>query len=80
MSRICDVTAKGRQRGFKVSHAHNKSIRAWNANLQTKRLFDSESGRWVKLKVSARVLRTISKKGLAATLKDEGLKISDITV
>ncbi len=79
MSRKCQITQKGAQRGFKVSHAHNKSHKTWEANLQSKRIFDSVSGTWVRLKVSTRVLRTIDRKGLAATLKDAGLKLSDVT-
>jgi large subunit ribosomal protein L28 len=78
MSRKCTLTNKGSLNGFKVSHAHNRTRKVWQANLQSKRLFDSESGTWVKIKVSTRTLRTINKKGLAATLKDAGLNISDL--
>ena len=78
MSRKCQISMKGSQRGCKVSHAHNKSLKRWDANLQWKRLFDSESKTWVRLKVSTRILRTIDKKGLAATLRDHGLRIDDL--
>ena len=77
MSRKCQITGKGSQRGCKVSHAHNVSLKRWDANLQWKRLFDSESGKFVRVKVSARVLRTISRKGLAQTLRDNGLSVKD---
>lgn len=78
MSRKCTITGKGPQRGNKVSHANNKTKKTWNANLHMKRIFDSESGTWLRLKVSSRTLRTIDKKGLAATLKDAGLRIEDL--
>lgn len=78
MSRRCQITKKGNQYGNSVSHANNKRRKVWNANLQNKRLFDSDSGKWVRIRVSARTLRTISKKGLAATLKDAGLTIDDV--
>lgn len=78
MSRKCDITKKSRQKGHIVSHANNKSRKVWQANLKTKRLFDSASGSWVRVKVSARVLRTIDKKGLSATLRDNGLTIDDV--
>lgn len=79
MSRKCTISKKGSQRGFNVSHAHNKTLKRWDANLQWKRLFDSESGKWVRLKVSTRILRTIDRKGLAATLRENGLRIEDFT-
>ena len=36
MSRVCDVTGKKPMFGNKVSHAHNKSRRRFNINLQKK--------------------------------------------
>ena len=78
MSRKCQISGKGAQRGNTVSHANNKRRKTWNANLQNKRVFDSESGTWVRLRVSSRTLRTISKKGLAATLRDNGLSLKDL--
>ncbi len=78
MSRKCSITQKGRLRGHKVSHANNKTNKISNANLHQKRLFDSETGKWVRVKVSSRVLRTIDKKGLSATLRDSGLKLANL--
>lgn len=74
MSRKCQITGKGRFKGNNVSHANNKSIKISQSNLQTKRVFDSTTGKWVKLKVSMRALRTISKNGLDATLRSAGLR------
>jgi len=34
MSRICSVCGKGRQVGYKISHAHNKTKKVWLPNLQ----------------------------------------------
>lgn len=70
MSKKCQITSKGRLKGHKVSHANNKTIRVTNANLKSKRIFDSVTGTWVRLKVSARALRTINKKGLHTVLKE----------
>ena len=78
MSRVCQVSKKRRQIGNNVSHANNKQKKAWSVNLKKKRLFDSESGSWVTLKVSTRLLRTIDKHGLSGTLKKFGLKLSDL--
>ncbi len=65
--------------GNNVSHANNKTKRRQLPNLQTKRLYVPELGKSVRLRVSARALRTIDKKGLLAYLKDNGLTIKDIT-
>lgn len=78
MSRKCTISSKGSQWGNNVSHANNKTSKIWQPNLHTKRLFDTESGKWIKVKVSSRVMRTIDKKGLSQTLKDYGLTLADI--
>lgn len=74
MSRKCSISKQGRLRGHKVSHANNKSNKVWESNLHYRRLFDSEAGKWVRLRVSSRMLRTIDKKGLAAAMREAGLK------
>jgi len=38
MSRICELTGKGRQVGHNVSHAKNRTNRRWYPNLQTVRV------------------------------------------
>jgi large subunit ribosomal protein L28 len=35
MARVCDVCGKGKQVGYNVSHAHNKTKREWLPNLQS---------------------------------------------
>lgn len=78
MSRKCQISKKGRLTGNNVSKANNKRKKVFNANLHNKRIFDSETGQWVRLKVSSRILRTIDKKGLSSTLRDYGLSLSDL--
>jgi large subunit ribosomal protein L28 len=79
MSRKCAVTGKKRNVAKKVSHSHKRTSKIQNANIQTKRLWHEEENRWIKVRLSTRALRTISKKGLAKFLRDEGLRIKDIT-
>lgn len=74
MSRVCQITKKKMLSGHNVSHSHNKTLRKWLVNLKKKRIFDSSTGRWVKLCVSTRGLRSISRKGLGKALADAGLK------
>ena len=70
MSRICQVTGKKVMVGNNVSHANNKTKRKFYPNLQTKKFFVPETGETVILKVSAKAIRTINKKGIAAVLAE----------
>ena len=65
---ICAVTGKRWMNGSKVSHSNIKSPKRFQANIQSKRIFDVESGRWVRLKISARGLKVLNKKGLREAL------------
>ena len=78
MSQKCMITGKSPLVGNNVSHANNKVKRRQNPNLQWKHVFVPELGRNVRIRVSTRALRTISKKGISAFLKDNGLTIKDL--
>ena len=78
MSKICQITGKKVQFGNNVSKAINKTKRRFNANIISKRFYIPEEDRWVKLKVSTSVLKTINKKGISAVLRDakaKGIKL-----
>ena len=70
MARVCEVSGKRPQVGNKVSHANNKSKRKFYPNLHTKRFFVAEENKWVTLKVSTKVIKTINLKGISAVLKE----------
>lgn len=70
MSRICQVTGKKPMSGNNVSHANNRTKRRFLPNLQSKRFYVPSEDRWVRLKVSARGIKTITKNGIEAVLKD----------
>ena len=78
MARRCAVTGKKPMSGQNVSHANNRTKRRFLPNLITKRIFVPETGQTVRLKISTSALRTIQKKGLLKTLKDEVLKLRDV--
>ncbi|MEW6145635.1 MAG: 50S ribosomal protein L28 [Thermodesulfobacteriota bacterium] len=78
MSQKCAITGKSPLVGNNVSHANNKVKRRQNPNLQWKHIFVPEFGRNVRIRVSTRALRTISKKGISAFLKDNGLTLKDL--
>ena len=78
MSRVCDVTGKKPMFGNKESHAHNKSRRRFDVNLQKKRFWLPDEKRFVTLKVSTRGMRIIDKKGIRKVLNElraQGKKI-----
>ncbi|MDP6462054.1 MAG: 50S ribosomal protein L28 [Gemmatimonadota bacterium] len=70
MSRYCQVTGIKPISGNNVSHAHNKTRRRWKPNLSYKRYFFAEENRWIRLKISARGIRLIDKKGLATVIRE----------
>ena len=78
MSRKCKFTGKKPLVGNKVSHARNRNKMRQAPNVKTKRLYYPEEERWVKVRISARALRTISKKGLQKFLDDNGLDLDDV--
>lgn len=63
MSQVCQVTGKRPLVGNNVSHAKNRTKRRFKPNLHSKRVWDGV--RFIRLKVSAKGLRTLDKLGLA---------------
>lgn len=68
MSKICPITGRKPQSGNNVSHANNKTRRRWEPNLQLKRIWSPEQGKFIRMRVSTRGLRTIAKLGLERAL------------
>ncbi len=75
MSRKCDLTGTRPMTGNNVSHAHNKTKRRFMPNLQKKKIWDPESNKWITLKLTAKAIKTIDKKGLSAFKKRLKAKI-----
>jgi large subunit ribosomal protein L28 len=70
MSQVCQITGKKMMVGNNVSHSKRRTKRRFYPNLFTKKFYFAEEDRWINLKVSAAGIRTINKKGLAASLKE----------
>jgi large subunit ribosomal protein L28 len=68
MSKICVITGKKPLTGNNVSHANNKSKRRQLPNLQKKRIWIEEEKRWVTIRVSARGMKTLDKKGYSSLI------------
>lgn len=70
MSRKCDLSGKSRQANHKVSHSNIKTRKFSEVNLKTKKIFDPETGRTIRLRVSTSTMRTLDKVGsLSAYLR-----------
>jgi len=70
MSRVCQVTGKRPITGNNVSHAHNKTKRRFLPNLHFHRFWVESENRFVRLRVSAKGLRIIDKKGIDEVLSE----------
>jgi large subunit ribosomal protein L28 len=63
MSRICELTGKGRMVGNNVSHANNKTKRVFLPNLQKVTLLSEKLERSFKFRVSTSGLRSVEHVG-----------------
>ncbi|MBU2865351.1 50S ribosomal protein L28 [Reinekea marina] len=70
MSRVCQVTGKRPVSGNNVSHSQIKTKRRFLPNLHSHRFWVESENRFVKLRLTAKGMRIIDKKGIEAVLKD----------
>ncbi len=71
-----DISGARRKIANKVSHSNIKTKRWQFPNLQERRLFVPELGRFVRLTLSMRDLRSVDKIGLSAFAAQHGLDLS----
>lgn len=70
MSKVCQVTGKKPQAGNNVSHAKNRTRRRFLPNLHDHRFWVESENRFVKLRVSAKGMRIIDKKGIDSVMAE----------
>ena len=70
MSQVCQVTGKHPISGNRVSHANNKTKRVFRPNIQDKRFWLPSENRWIKLRVSAKGIKVITKLGIEKVIAD----------
>lgn len=78
MSLVCQVTGKKPMSGNRVSHANNRTKRKFNPNIQSKRFWLPSQNRFVRLKVSAKGIKIITKLGIEKVVNDmrkNGVKV-----
>ena len=70
MSQVCQVTGKRPATGNNVSHAKNRTRRRFLPNLHHHRFWVESEKRFVKLRVSTKVMRIIDILGIDEILVD----------
>lgn len=70
MSKVCQVTGKRPVTGNNVSHAKNRTKRRFLPNLHQHRFWVESEKRFVSLRVTAKGMRIIDKKGIETVLTD----------
>lgn len=74
MSRVCQLTGKKVITGNNVSHSKRRTKRKFYPNLITKKFYLPEEDKTITLKIAASTLRTITKKGITACVKEARAK------
>lgn len=78
MPKQCDISKKKYNRANKVSFSNKHHRYQQHVNLQSKRVWDPETQRFVRVRVSTKMIKTITKYGLRSALKRYGASESVI--
>ena len=70
MAKVCQLTGKKPLYGNRVSHANNKTRRRFEPNLHEQRFWVPSEGKFVRLKLSAKAMKTIDKVGIEKVLAE----------
>ncbi len=78
MSAHCQLT--GREPGFgnTISHSHRRTSRRFDPNIQRKRYWLPSEGRYVRLRLSAKGIKTVDTIGIEAAvarIRARGVKV-----
>lgn len=68
MSRRCQLTGREPRFGKSVSHSHRRTSRRWDPNVQTRRYWVPAEGRYVRLRLSVKAIKTVDRDGIEAVL------------
>lgn len=70
-----DITGKRKLKGQNVSHSNIKTKRWQNLNIQRRRIWVPELGRFVTLNLTTRDLRTIDRVGVFEYARRHGVRL-----
>ena len=75
----CKLSGKTPMYGNNVPWSKKKTRRRWQPNVQKYSVYVPELGRIVKVKSSARAMKSVNKVGLMAYLRKNSLTLRDVT-
>lgn len=75
----CKLSGKGPQYGNNDTFSNKKTRRNWQPNVQKRSIYVPELGRTIKVRASARAMKSVNKMGLMAYLRKNNLTLNDIT-
>lgn len=75
----CQLSRKGPLFGNRDTFSHKKTRRRWNLNVQKRSIYVPELGRTIRVKASARAMKSVNRLGLMNYLKKNGLTLKDVT-
>nr|YP_009393696.1 ribosomal protein L28 [Caloglossa beccarii]ARW62258.1 ribosomal protein L28 [Caloglossa beccarii] len=61
MSKICTISGKKTNNGYNISHSHVRTKKLQNVNLQLKKIWSVKQKRWLKIKISTKVIKSLYK-------------------
>ena len=70
---VCQITGRRTASGNNVAHCNIKTKRKFKANIHTRKVWVSSLEKFVTVKLSARGLKTLDKKGADVVLKQLGI-------
>jgi large subunit ribosomal protein L28 len=70
VSARCQVTGAEPGFGRNVSHSHRRTPRRFDPNIQRKRYWVPSLGRYVRLRISARGIKVIDRRGIDAVVQE----------
>ena len=59
MSKECQISKKKANNGYSVSHSHIRTKKRQQVNLQKKRVWSVSKNRWIKMRISTKVIKKI---------------------
>lgn len=68
MSAHCQLTGAKPGFGNKISHSHRRTSRRFDPNIQSKRYWLASEGRYVRLTLSAKAIKTVDSIGVEAAV------------
>ncbi|MHC1560077.1 50S ribosomal protein L28 [Actinomycetospora sp. C-140] len=68
MSRRCQLTGRSPGSGKNVAHSHVRTPRRFGVNVQDRRYWAPSLGRHVRLRLSAKGIKTVDREGIDAVV------------